>query len=254
MWGKAPGPAGAQPWRRAFVDDPLIVLAHRGGTGPWRENTVEAFRGALAAGAHGVELDVRRSADGELMVHHDAEVPGVGMIHACTAAALPAWIPTLSEALAACDGAAVNVEIKNVPTDPGYDPEHAVSVAVARCLRGAGDGGPWPDRVVVSSFWPETLAALRGGGSAVDAWATGLLVHPALDAESALEQARELGCAALHPFHRQVDAALVGRAHDAGMAVVTWTVNEPADLDVVVGAGVDAVITDVVADTLAHLG
>ena len=254
MSGNGSRPAGAQSWRRSSAHDPVMVLAHRGGTGPWRENTIEAFRGALAAGAHGVELDVRLSADGALVVHHDAEVPGVGMIHACGRAALPAWIPTLHDALAACDGAAVNVEIKNMPTDPGYDPEHAVSVAVATCLRRAGDGGPWPARVAVSSFWPETLAAVRGEGPAADGVLLGLLVHPSLDVESALEHARELGCAALHPFHRQVDARVVGRAHDAGMAVVTWTVNEPSDLDAVVGAGVDAVITDRVADTLAHLG
>ena len=254
MSGNAPRPTDARPWCRASADDPVTVLAHRGGTGLWRENTVAAFRGARAEGAHGVERDVRRSVDGTLMVHHDAEVPGVGMIHACTRAALPGWIPTLEEALVACDGAAVNVEIKNIPTDPGYDPGHAVSVAVARCLRTAGDGGPWPERVVVSSFWPETLAALRGRGPAADEPPLGLLVHPSLDAQAALEQASQLGCAALHPFHGQVHADLVGRAHDLGMAVVTWTVNEPGDLDAVVGAGVDAVITDRVADTLAHLG
>jgi glycerophosphoryl diester phosphodiesterase len=252
-----PPGAGAPRWRRA-PGSPVAVLAHRGGTGPWRENTVEAFRGALAAGADGVELDVRRTADGVLVVHHDAEVPGVGLVHASTRAALPDWLPTLEDALAACAGAAVNVEIKNLPTDPGWDPSQAVSAAAAACLRSGGDGGPWPERVVVSSFWPDTLAAVRdaAAGSAGGAHPVplGLLVHPALDPTGALEGAVALGCVALHPFHRQVDATLVERVHGAGMAVVTWTVDDPAELEAVLRADVDAVITDDVAGTLAHLG
>jgi glycerophosphoryl diester phosphodiesterase len=81
-----------------------------------------------------------------------------------------------------------------------------------------------------------------------------LLVHPALDALAALDTAETLGCVALHPHHSQVDAALVERAHGRGLAVATWTVNSPEEIDAVVDAGVDVVITDSVADTLAHLG
>jgi glycerophosphoryl diester phosphodiesterase len=251
--------ADTRPWRRSSADDPVTILAHRGGSGPWRENTLEAFRGALAAGADGVELDVRRSADGVLVVHHDAEVPGMGLVHTSTRAALPEWVPTLEDALVACAGAAVNVEIKNLPTDPGWDPDHRVSAAVADCLRAGRQGGPWPDRVVVSSFWPDTLAAVGaaappGAGDGAEPVALGLLVHPSLDPGDAFETALALGCDALHPFHGQVDATLVARVHDAGMAVVTWTVDEPAELEAVLRSGVDAVITDDVAGTLAHLG
>jgi len=230
----------------------VAVLAHRGGAGPWRENTLEAFAGALRAGADGVELDVRRCADGELVVHHDAEVPGRGFVHEHTRRELPGWVPTLGSALAACAGAVVNVEIKNVPTDPGYDPAHRVAREVESVLaRGARGVGPWPAHVVVSSFWPETLAAFGAGH---DAAPLGLLVHPALDASSALDTALHLGCVALHPHHSQVSGELVARAHGLGLAVVTWTVNSPGDLDAAVGAGVDAVITDSVLDTLTHLG
>jgi len=192
---------------------------------------------------------VRRSADGELVVHHDAEVPGSGLVHECRYDELPSWVPTLGQALAACAGAVVNVEIKNVPSDPGYDPANGVSADVAAVLaRGAGTGGPWPAHVIVSSFWPDTLAALAGPV------ALGLLVHPALDAASALGLAAGLGCAALHPHHSQVTTELVAGAHSQGLAVVTWTVNTPDEIDAVVGAGADGVITDAVGDTLAHLG
>ncbi len=51
------------------------VIAHRGASKAFAENTVAAFRGALAMGADMVELDVRRTADGRLAVHHDARLP-----------------------------------------------------------------------------------------------------------------------------------------------------------------------------------
>jgi glycerophosphoryl diester phosphodiesterase len=241
----------------------VAVLGHRGGNGPWHDNSLDAFTAALRAGADGVELDVRRSADGELVVHHDAEVPGSGLIHECRCDELPGWVPTLEQALAACAGAVVNVEIKNVPGDPGYDETNQVSVDVAAALAGdSRSGTPGPAHVVVSSFWPDTLAAAAaaaaavggGGGPGVAAVALGLLVHPALDASSMLETAVGLGCAALHPHHSQVTPELVQRAHGLDLAVFTWTVNEPEELDAVVAAGVDGLITDEVAHTLAHLG
>jgi len=239
-------------WPRRRDDEPVAVLAHRGGTGPWNDNTLDAFAAALRAGADGVELDVRRCADGELVVHHDAEVPGVGLVHERRRDELPVWIPTLVDALVACSAAIVNVEIKNVPTDPGYDPANLVSAGVASVLaRARAATDPWPSHVVVSSFWPDTLAPV---GRAATGDALGLLVHPAFDPLSALETASDLACAALHPHHSHVNAELVGRAHELGIAVVTWTVNEPDDLDAVVEAGVDAVITDDVMNTLAHLG
>jgi glycerophosphoryl diester phosphodiesterase len=238
-------------WRRRSGEGPR-VLAHRGGRGPWNENSLEAFTGALRAGADGVELDVRRSADGELVVHHDAEIPGAGLVHELRGHQLPEWVPTLGPALAACAGALVNVEIKNVPGDPGYDPGNRVSAEVAAVLAGAGDGSPARRaHVMVSSFWPDNLAAVAHAGGTV---ALGLLVHPALDPLAALDRAVDLGCVAVNPHHSQVNAELVGRSHALGLAVVAWTVNTPDELDGVVDAGADVVITDSVADTLAHLG
>ena len=51
------------------------VIGHRGASRAERENTLEAFHAAVAQGADGVELDVRRTADGALAVHHDAHLP-----------------------------------------------------------------------------------------------------------------------------------------------------------------------------------
>jgi glycerophosphoryl diester phosphodiesterase len=240
------------PWPRRPVDGPVTVLAHRGGSGPWRENTLEAFAGALGLGADGVELDVRRTADGRLVVHHDAEIEGTGAIHALPAAELPPWVPGLDEALETWAGAAVNVEVKNAPVEAGFDPAETVAAEVVRTLAAfSATPGRGPGRVIVSSFWPATLAAVHGDDPRL---ATGLLVHPALDAAEAAERAVAIGCVALHPFHAQVTPALVDLVHGLGLGVATWTVNEAGEVAAVAAAGVDVVISDRVTDTLTALG
>jgi glycerophosphoryl diester phosphodiesterase len=229
-----------------------MILAHRGGSGPWRENTLEAFTGALALGADGVELDVRRTSDGALVVHHDAEIPGWGAIHARRAEELPDWIPGLDDALAACAGSTVNVEVKNAPIEPGFDPDEKAAVEVVRALDAARRRpGGGPAHVIVSSFWPASLTAVHEAGPDV---ATGLLVHPALDAVEAARRAAAMGCTALHPFHAQASPSLVAVVHDLDMAVAVWTVNERADVAAAAAAGVDVVISDRVTEALDALG
>lgn len=238
-------------WPLRRPDTPLWVLAHRGGNGFFPENSLAAFGAALALGADGVELDVRRTADGVAVVHHDATLADGAPLHTLRAADLPSEIPTLAEALAGCAGAAVDVEIKGVPGDPGYDPEEVLATEVADLVAdvtGAPDG---PAVTLVSSFWPATLAAVLATRPGLS---TGLLVHPALDPLAGLDTAQDLGCTTLLPFRAQVDEALVGAVHDRGMAVVAWTVNEPADLAAAARAGVDAVVTDEVAGALGVLG
>jgi glycerophosphoryl diester phosphodiesterase len=139
----------------------------------------------------------------------------------------------------------VNVEVKSNPLEAGFDPAETAATEVVALL--AGTGARSPARVIVSSFWPASLAAVRMADPTV---ATGLLVHPSLDPREMLAQAEGLGCAALHPFHTAVDVSLVDLVHQRGMGVVTWTVNGPADVAAVVRAGADAVISDSVAETL----
>ncbi len=246
--GPTMGTDGVRGWPRRGAGRPL-VLAHRGGTGPWRENTLEAFTGARHAGADGVELDVRLAADGVLVVHHDALVEGAP-IHAVASVDLPRWVPALAEVLDACTGWAVNVEIKNSPGEPGSGEARPVAGAVADVLRrdAARSGAPL---VVVSSFWPATLEAVRAAAAPV---ALGLLTHPALDAAGALGTAVELECAAVHLHHSQVDRAVVAEAHGLGMTVAAWTVNGDDEVLAVVDAGVDCVITDHVESTPALVG
>jgi glycerophosphoryl diester phosphodiesterase len=219
------------------------VLAHRGDAAAARENSIEAFLAAVAAGADGVELDVRRSADGALVVHHDAVVPGLGAVAALRVRDLPADVALLDEALDVLVAVVVNVEVKNAADEPGYDATGSLGHEVAAALE-ARD----PDRVVVSSFDLPTLDAVRQAS----AWlATGWLLGYAADPRAAVPGAVAHGVSALHPWVLTVDGAAVEAAHAAGLDVATWTVNARADLERMVGLGVDTVITDDVALALA---
>ena len=231
------------------ITDSIAVLGHRGS--PYRaagiaENTLAAFDRSRQLGADGVELDVRMTADGELAVHHDPEVPGLGPVAGLNAAMLPVPVPLLAAALDACGGLRVNIEIKNLPGQPGFDPDDRMARQVVDLVVARGRVGD----VVVSSFWPDTLTAVR---TAHPDLATGLLVASWLDPDTGVATAVERGCTALHPPVDRVDAALVDRAHRAGLSVAAWTVNDPGDLEALARAGVDAVITDDVALALRTL-
>lgn len=220
------------------------VFAHRGCTDGCTENTLDAFAEARRLGADGVELDVRLTADGALAVHHDAEIPGVGVIAELGVAELPAHVPLLADVLAVCEGMIVNVEIKNAPHDPGWDAGEAVAALTAAAIDEAG----WTRRVIVSSF---QVATLRAAQAADGRLPLGALWGFATEPEPALAEAAGSGFAAIHPFVASVDAPLVARAHAMGLGVNVWTVNAVPDLEAMVGLGVDAVITDRLRDALA---
>jgi glycerophosphoryl diester phosphodiesterase len=186
------------------------VFAHRGchGVPAPGENTLAAFRAARRSGADGVELDVRTTADGQAAVLHDRLVPGAGDVSDIVAAALPEDVPLLADALAACSGLWVNVEIRGGPAE-------AALVAGRPCDREPGHREA-PAGVLVSSFNPDSLAAAREAAPGV---ACGLLVDWRADAAAALELAAGLGCATLHPFVTQVDAVLADAARELGIGL-----------------------------------
>jgi glycerophosphoryl diester phosphodiesterase len=226
------------------------VHAHRGSPDPAsgvRENTLEAFFRARLLGADGVELDVRRTADGALAVHHDAEIRGFGPVHEVVADQLPASVAFLPAALDACEGLDVNIELKNLPGEPGFDPDERMAREVAELVVAADRAST----VVVSSFWPGSLAAVRRSQPGL---ATGLLLASWFDAAAAVPLALEHGCSALHPHASLVDAALMDEAHGAGLSVATWTVNDRQQLDSLAALGVGTVITDDVTMALSALG
>jgi glycerophosphoryl diester phosphodiesterase len=226
---------------RSPVERVPIVLAHQGASRAAAGNTLDAFRLAAGLGADGVELDVRRTSDGALVVHHDAAIGGTDVVGLTAAQLLAAHpeMPTLDEALDAVEGL-VNIEIKNLPTEVDYDPQERVAQAVARTVSDRG----LTERVVVSSFTVEPLDAVR----AVDAHIrTGWLTLPSFAARDAVPLAQARGYDALHPERTAVlrDPGVVHLAHDVGLAINVWTVDDPDEIATLARAGVDAIITNV---------
>jgi glycerophosphoryl diester phosphodiesterase len=217
-----------------------LVVAHRGAHGVEVENTLAAFAEAHRLGADGVEFDVRRSRDGALVVHHDAVIPGLGPICEADVRDLPAHVPLLGEVLDACAGMFVNVEVKNDPGEPGFEPDQAVAVDTAAAIAAATDPDGW-SQVILSSFSPEAVDAAR---AAEPRLAVGWLLGLAADVDGALSTAADRGYQAVHPFVVSVGPDQVDRARALGLALHVWVVNSEGDLRRMIRLGVDSVITD----------
>lgn len=214
------------------------VLGHGGAAAAYPSNTIEAFREAARVGADGTELDVRRSRDHALVVHHDAHLRDGRLIAETDVADLPNHVPLLGEVLDALQGLFVNIEIKNFPTEPDFDPEHYLSQAVAALVAERDLYGS----VVVSCFNLHVIDRVAEEDGRIRC---GYLMSSPLDPRQALAATIEHGHAAFHPHHSVVDAELVEEAHGAGIDVNVWTVNEPDRIRWLGDIGVDAVITDV---------
>jgi glycerophosphoryl diester phosphodiesterase len=198
-------------------------------------------------GADGVELDVRASADGALVVHHDAEIPGLGPVARLGVGDLPVWVPLVGAVLDACAGLTVVLEVKNLPTEPDWDPSEGAAIALAALL---GERGSYQD-FVVSSFSLAVLEAVRSADPAV---VTAWLTLPGFDQSQALRTVVERGHRQLHPHHRAVTPELVEEAHGAGVGLTTWTVDDAAAIRELADQGVDGIITNVPDVALAALG
>jgi glycerophosphoryl diester phosphodiesterase len=215
------------------------VIAHRGASATHPENTIAAFEAAILQGADGVELDVRRTADGRMAICHDAHLPDGRLVAATAAADLPADICDLAAALDACGPLrVVNVEIKNWIDDPDFDPDASLATKVADLVASRGER----DRVLVSCFHLPTIDRLRELDAAI---ATAWLVTDASDHDAVVGTAASHGHRALHPHHAFVNESLVERAHGAGLAVNVWTCDEPDRIRWLAAIGVDGIVTNV---------
>lgn len=211
-------------------------LAHRG---DWRgapENTLGAFMAALAIpGCDGLELDVRRSADGVLVIHHDATLERVHgrpeRVDALNADALgELGVLILADALLAFGRHAfLDIELKG---DPGPD---VVGVLAA-------GRGPGLTNAVVSSFEPAALERVAHLAPAWPRW----LNSEHLDA-SAIATAVELGCRAIAAHWRAIDARSVAAARAAGLDVAAWTVRRRPTYDRLARLGLLAICVEAAA-------
>lgn len=222
----------------------VLVIGHRGAPTAHRENTLEAFAAADRAGADGVELDVRRTADDALAVHHDAVLPDGVAVSNIPADRLPRYVPLLGDVFDALrPDLLVDVEIKNAPNEVDWDPDDRVARLVAATIADRGRAAT----TLVTSFNLTTIDVVRAETEAMapgQPLRTGWLTLPGYDQQWALSLAAEHGHSVLLPRHESVDPALVAAAHDVGIEVWVWTVDEPTDVERVVTLGVDAIITN----------
>ena len=212
----------------------IQVIAHRGASADALENSLAAFRRAVALGADGIELDVHSTLDGAFVVHHDPVVPAVGPIAASTLEQLRIRplpngepLPTLEESLEAAGSLDVWVEVKAL--DPAHD------ATLLSLLRHA----PHPDRYAVHSF--DHRIVHRLGASHPGLRSGALLSAHLMDPIRALADAR---ASVLWQEWGMIDRKLVERVHESGRAIIAWTVDEAADLIQLAELGVDGLCTN----------
>jgi glycerophosphoryl diester phosphodiesterase len=173
-----------------------------------------------------------------LAVLHDAHLADGRPLVEVPRADVPSTIPSLVAALDACSGLGVNVEIKNLPIDPDFDPDDGVADGVVAVLADR----PATEEVLVSSFNLATIDRVRALDPRVS---TAWLVFDESDVEATVARTVRHGHRALHPYEAHVDRELVGLAHDAGLVVNTWTVDDPVRMAELVALGVDGIVTNV---------
>jgi glycerophosphoryl diester phosphodiesterase len=234
----------------AFYDRTPLVFGHRGARAYAPMNTIPSFELALAQGADGVELDVRLTRDGAMIIMHDDRVDtttdGTGYVHEMTLAEIQAldagsWfndsfqgvrVPTLDEVFDAIGSRTrINVEIKAESVRSG-----GLEAKVADAIRRHN----LAERVLISSFNPVTLRRFRHIMPEVP---IGFL-HSAESPFFLPQLMIGLSHEARNPHYPLIDARYMAWAKRQGYRVNTWTVNDAATAVQLGALGVDCIITD----------
>ena len=238
--------------KEAFAEGKILNIGHRGAPEAAPENTISSFKKTREMGGDGVELDVSLSKDGAIMVFHDyllnKKTDGKGLLALKTRAELQSLdagsafsdeyrgekIPTLGDVVESLDEKAfIMVEIKtNFFGKPGI--EEAVAALIKRYNLF--------ERVVVSSFNPKSLKRIKDYDGNIS---VGLLHFPLIPWKGYLNHFyKKLLPDVFHPYHKSINDDYISFAKEKGCRVITWTLKEQKDMQTVIKAGVDGVITD----------
>lgn len=236
----------------------FLKIGHRGQPGFPRqgENTMRSFEAALAAGADGLELDVRKTKDGKLVVIHDLAVDGTTNGHSKTSdlsyeevskldAGFGERVPLLSDALDKFAGKYfLNIELKESSMEAMVKKEivdrglaglpHERSVIISAFDQDDNDPGCSSSWEQLRIFTPEFPIALLAQTSKMRK----------IGEAGFVEKAKEYGAKAIHPEHTGVTRSLIELAHAAGLLVNVWTVNDPEEIRKLKEMGVDGLISD----------
>ena len=241
----------------------LSLQAHRGAAGLAPENTLAAFRMAIELGADAAEMDLQATKDGVVVVIHDDTVDrttdgrgGIGDLTLAEIKRLDAGgkfasafrgerIPTLREVVdlvkaSGKDRFRLNLEIKFAEGREGQPVD--LEEQVLAVLRETG----FVNRVIVQSFHHPSVAKVKGLAPTIPA---GLLVGQRRQPPDPVAAVRRHRADYYAPHHSLVTTDLLRTLHQAGIPVVSWTVNDPADMRRLISLGLgtmpgDAIISD----------
>ncbi|MCB9658115.1 MAG: glycerophosphodiester phosphodiesterase [Polyangiales bacterium] len=254
--------------RTAYLGQSPYAYAHRGGVQRWPENTLVAFRGAVALGYTHIETDVHLTRDGHIVCLHDATLErttnGRGLLKELTLSELReldagyrftqdggrtfpyrgqgVTVPTLEEALAVDPGLRLNLEMKQRAPDmvaPLLDFIEAHGVAERVLVASARDDLTRRFRALRDARGLRVVTSPGARGIVAFWLSVRLGVHRLLRFDfDALQVPVQHG-----PL-RVVDRRFVEAAHAHGIHVHVWTINDPAEMRRLYDLGVDAVMTD----------
>ena len=214
----------------------MLRIGHRGARAYAPENTLMSFKKALEIGVDAVELDVRKTKDGQLVVIHDADVKrttdGEGLVSELTLKEIKSLdagsgekIPTLEETLDFLDKKVkVFVELKETGIE-----KQVLSIVQEKGLE---------KNVVIVSFLEDALKEVRELNKNID---TGLIYARH---KNPLKAALELKANYLLAFYRFTHSANVEKAHECGLKVIVWTINSPQEVEEYAKKGVDGIASD----------
>lgn len=229
-----------------------MIFAHRGASVYAPENTLAAFELALRQGADGIEMDAKLTSDGQVVLFHDLTLERTtgmeGKLAAFTLAELQRLdagshfdiafrgetIPTLDDTFSAlAQQIYFNVELTNYASIFDDLPDRVADLVKKHHLE---------DWVMFSSFNPIALIRIR---RRLPQTPIGLLALPGAQGRAARSWLGYLlSYQALHPWHKDTDAALVRRIHRRGGVVNAYTVNLPEDMMRLMETGADGIFTD----------
>jgi glycerophosphoryl diester phosphodiesterase len=222
----------------------VVAIAHRGEPVGHRENTLPAFAAAAALGADMIEIDLRRSRDGTIVVLHDQTLGrlwdrdvSVGDVDLAQVAALghdDVRVPTLADVLHAVPLPLMVDFTRREVVSGGLAAVQAAG-ALQRCLFVTGN---------VAAL--QQLRAQSAEARIGLTWLDG--------PEPPLALLAELQAEYWNPWFGLITPEGVAAVHQAGLKVSTWTVDTPEDVTRVLDAGVDAVVSNRIAAFVAHLG
>jgi glycerophosphoryl diester phosphodiesterase len=236
-----------------------LVAAHRGGAALWPENSLRAFRSALALGVDYLETDIHLTADGSVVLLHDPTLErtttGSGAVRASTTTDLARLrlkagdgsvtdepVPTLVQLLEVLKptSAGLLLEIKVDDRAQRYPEIEEKVLALLRERELAG-------RVLIMAFERETIGRMRAldaGMRTVLLIGRGQVQRERVWPAESVRWAVGLGTTAVGFNHRLIDADVVAACRQAGLLLAAWTVNAEADIRRVIDLGADIVISD----------